>query len=69
VVPGASVAALVTGGNQIIVDCSVFLPGKSQPVYRHRFNKSGMGIGLTETDGTAAASSAGEAIVSQVLTQ
>jgi hypothetical protein len=68
VVPGASIGALATAGNRIVVDCSVYVPGKAQAVYRHRFDHSGIGIGLTSTDDTAAASNAGEAIVSHVLT-
>ena len=68
IVPVAGAGALATAGNRIVVDCSVFLPGKVQPVYQRRFDHWGMGIGLTETDDTAAASKAGAAIVSKVLT-
>jgi hypothetical protein len=40
----------------------------AQAVYEHRFDYSGISIGLTATGDTAAVSSAGEAIVSKLLT-
>ncbi len=67
VIPGLSVAALVTGGNRMIVECSVFLPGHEQRVFWRRFDKSHLPMMLTETDDTAAAASAGNAIVGDVL--
>ncbi len=66
VIPGLSVAALLTGGNRMIVECSVFLPGKDQPLFLKRYDKSHLPTLLTETDGTAAAASAGSAIVSDI---
>ena len=68
VVPLAGVGALATAGNHMVVDCSVFVPDKSVPVYEHRFDRFRMGTPMAGTSDLAAASSAGEAIVSAVLT-
>ncbi len=69
VVPALGAGALVTAGNQIIVDCQVFLPGQAQPVFKRRFNRSGMGLGWSENDDNSSASKAGSEIVSAVLTR
>jgi hypothetical protein len=68
VIPGLSVAALLVGGNRIIVECSVFLPGQEQRVFWKRFDKSHFPMMLSETDDTAAAESAGHSIVSEIVT-
>jgi len=67
VVPGASAYALAAGGNNIVVDCKVTLPSQEKPALFQRFEKSGMGIGLTANEDNAAAASAGEAIVDAIL--
>jgi len=67
VVPGASAYALASGGNDIVVDCKVTLPSQEKPAFSRRFEKSGMGIGLTSNEDNAAAANAGNAIVDAIL--
>jgi hypothetical protein len=69
VVPVAGVAALATAGNKMVVDCAVFLPGRAEPAFSQRFEKWGLGLGWTATDGNAAANKVGEAIVGRILTR
>jgi hypothetical protein len=69
VVPIAGVAGLATAGNKMVVDCAVFLPGMAQPVFSQRFERWGLGLGWTATDGNAAASKVGDAIVAKILTR
>jgi hypothetical protein len=69
VIPVASTVALATAGNHIVVDCQVFLPGQTGPAFVWRFEKNGMGLGLTEADDNAAAASAGSALVDAILTR
>ena len=59
----ASAAANAAGGgNGIVVDCTVFLPKRTQPVFTQRFERSSW-----SSDDNASAESAGNAIVAAIL--
>ena len=60
-------ALAVTGGNGIVVDCTVFLPNQPKPAFTQRFERSNWASSISETDGNSSAESAGEAIVDAIL--
>ena len=67
VVPGLGLVALATGGNHIIVDCSVFFPGTKQRAFFRRYRSSGLASDLTGTDDTSSAENAGNAIARDIF--
>ena len=69
VVPAVGVGSLATAGNRIVVDCQVFLTSTSQPAFKQRFDRWGLGLGWTQTDDNSAASKAGSAIAGRILTR
>jgi len=61
--------ALLTAGNQMIVDCRVILPGSPEPAFKRRFDTSAFGVGWTENDDNSSATKAGAQIVDAIMTR
>jgi hypothetical protein len=71
--PGSSSARVVgymfmgmSGGNGIVVDCSLYLPNRDKRAFFQRYTRHGIAAFVTENEGTSSAASAGSAIVSDL---
>lgn len=59
--------AMAASYNNIILDCTVALPGQAKPVFSQHFEKTGFGSSSSVNGDNAAAESAGDAIVDAIL--
>jgi hypothetical protein len=71
--PGSSSARVigyvlmgVSGGNGIVVDCSLYLPNRDKRVFFRRYTRHGLAAFISEDEGTSSAAPAGSANVSHL---